>query len=399
MRRKWPPSGIATRRVASLLDATTQPGFVDKPIIELDGTGAGAGTDGLLITADGSIVRGLLINNFLGDGIEINGGDNNQILGNFIGVDFEGDDALGNGGKGIRIDSGNSNIIGGSAIGYGNVISGNANDAITLKNNSDSNVIKGNLLGTDVTGTADLGNGISGVFIGSSSQNNIIGGALPGEGNVIAYNNNAGILIAGGGISGNTISGNSIHSNSLIGIDLGDDGVTENDAGDGDAGENALQNFPVLSAPAVTNGSHVLVDGTINSTANTTFRIEFFSNSAMDPSGNGEGETYLGYIDVTTDGSGNANYSATLTGSVGIGEFISATATDPAGNTSEFSDVVAAVGSNAILIVDTATDILDGDTSSIDNLLATRGADGFISLREARAAAALNHPNVLRGLW
>ena len=136
---------------------------------------------GLLITAVVSRVRDLLINNFLGDGIEITGGDNNQILGNFIGVDFEGDDALGNGGKGIRIDSGNSNIIGGSAIGHGNVISGNAGDGITLRNNSDSNVIKGNLIGTDITGTADLGNGLSGVFIGSCSQNNIIGGVLPGK--------------------------------------------------------------------------------------------------------------------------------------------------------------------------------------------------------------------------
>ena len=318
------------------LDATTQPGFVDKPIIELDGTGAGAGTDGLLITADDSIVRGLLINNFLGDGIEINGGDNNQILGNFIGVDFEGDDALGNGGKGIRIDSGNSNIIGGSASGDGNVISGNASDGITLRNNSDSNVIKGNLIGTDVTGTADLGNGLSGVFIGSSSQNNIIGGGLPGEGNVIAYNNDDGILIAGGGISGNTISGNSIHSNSEIGIDLGDEDVTQNDGGDGDSGENALQNFPVLT-DVTWSSTDVTIDGTLNSAASTTYRVEFFANTTVDTSGYGEGQTYLGFVDVTTDGSGNASFSRNLTVAVPAGASYTATATDPAGNTSEFS--------------------------------------------------------------
>ena len=114
-------------------------------------------------------------------------------------------------------------------------------------------------------------------------------------------------------------------------------GVTPNDPGDGDTGANNLQNFPLI-ASAVSGGGATTIHGTLNSTINTTFRLEFFSNTACDPSGHGEGETFLGFTDVTTDGGGNASFMVTFPTTVPAGQFITATATDPDGNTSEFSE-------------------------------------------------------------
>ena len=130
-----------------------------------------------------------------------------------------------------------------------------------------------------------------------------------------------------------------------LGIDLGNDGPTLNDTGDTDIGANNLQNFPVITS-AVSGGGTTTVQGPLNSKPLTEFRLEFFSNTACDPSGHGEGETFIGFTDVTTDGSGNASFMVTFPIAVPAGQLITATATDPNGNTSEFSEceVVAATG-------------------------------------------------------
>ena len=148
----------------------------------------------------------------------------------------------------------------------------------------------------------------------------------------------------------NPILSNTIFSNGNLGIDLAPNfgpptpgGITPNDPGDADIGPNNYQNFPVLTSASV-NGTNTSVLGTLNSTANTTFRIEFFANSAADPSGNGEGQRFIGFANVTTDTSGNATLSATNLPAVDSGSFITATATDPNGNTSEFSNVAPLVG-------------------------------------------------------
>jgi len=114
--------------------------------------------------------------------------------------------------------------------------------------------------------------------------------------------------------------------------------VSANDAGDGDAGPNNQQNFPQLTS--ATSGSTV-VAGTLNSAPDTQFRIEFFANTACDPSGYGEGETYIGYTTVMTGPSGDADIDVTLPATVPVGDFVTSTATDPAGNTSEFSECIA----------------------------------------------------------
>ncbi|HEU4597021.1 MAG TPA: DUF4214 domain-containing protein, partial [Pyrinomonadaceae bacterium] len=151
-------------------------------------------------------------------------------------------------------------------------------------------------------------------------------------------NTGAGISASAAGALNNSFLSNSIHSNGALGIDLSPTGVTANDAGDADAGPNNLQNFPVLSSATLAGGA-LSVAGTLDGTAATQFRVEFFANDACDASGNGEGRTFLGASDVTTGAGGNAAFNVTLGGAL-AGQFITATATDAAGSTSEFSPCV-----------------------------------------------------------
>src|SRR5262249_12563275 len=133
---------------------------------------------------------------------------------------------------------------------------------------------------------------------------------------------------------GTEITGNSIHDNAGLGIDLADDGVTPNDANDADSGANNLQNFPIIGTALV--GTPNTIRGTLNSTPGQTFTIHVYSNPTCDPSGNGEGQTLVGSTTTMTNGSGDGLW-ALNPGSLTIGDFITATATDSAGNTSEFS--------------------------------------------------------------
>ena len=184
-------------------------------------------------------------------------------------------------------------------------------------------------------GAEGLGNGLGITFENAGTSGNRVGGTAEGAGNVIAFNTAAGVHFSDAG-AGNTILGNSIHSNGGLGIDFFGDGPTENDAGDADAGPNGLQNFPVLTAAGPTSAT-----GTLDSTPDAAFRIEFFSSAEADPSGYGEGEVYLGFVDVTTDGSGQAVFTFDAPEEIPAGHVVAATATDTAGSTSEFSSGVA----------------------------------------------------------
>src|SRR5262249_41373959 len=122
-------------------------------------------------------------------------------------------------------------------------------------------------------------------------------------------------------------------------------GVTLNDPQDADTGPNGYQNFPVLSRAQ--SGATTRVVGTLNSTPGTTFTLDFYASAARDPSGYGEGQRYLGSTTVTTDGLGNAAFDLTLAATTASGEWVTATATDPAGSTSEFSLALQASPDNA----------------------------------------------------
>jgi len=166
--------------------------------------------------------------------------------------------------------------------------------------------------------------------------------------------------------TGNPILGNAVSSNGGLGIDLGSDGVTPNDAGDTDTGPNNLQNYPVLSAAATDGAGSADFVGSLDSAPSTTYRVEFFASAAADPSGFGEGERYLGFANVATDTAGNAVIDVSLATALTVGEFVTATATDPSNNTSELGAAIQAIGSQADLSLAKTDDV---DPAPVGGLL------------------------------
>ncbi|MCI0681621.1 MAG: SBBP repeat-containing protein, partial [Gemmataceae bacterium] len=334
--------------------------------------------------------RNIISGNVIGVSIDGSLSTANIIAGNYIGTMLDGDQALGNGTYGVFIGGGaHGNTIAGTAGGAGNVVSGNQYGIYVSDAGTDSNTIQGNLIGTNAAGDGDLGNAGDGIAIVAGAFGNLIGGVAAGEANTIAYNAGAGVSVSTGGL-GNRIRGNSIHSNDGLGIDLADDGVTANDAGDGDSGPNNLQNFPVLAGASVGASTHVA--GTLNSTANTQFTIDFYASAAADPSGFGEGQRYLGSTTVTTDGSGNADFDLVLPSATTVGEAITATATDPAGNTSEFS---AAVIATDFVVTSTAD---SGPGTLRDIIVHANALDGLDTITFNIAGAGVHTISVLSAL-
>jgi len=307
--------------------------------------------------ASNNTMQDNVISGNFGHGIFVNGGSGNLIEGNFIGTDETGTSALGNSLNGVAI-SGSNNTVGGTTAAARNILSGNG-VGITISGGgvaSAGNLIQGNYIGTDVTGNVALGN-LDGVRITNNAPNNTVGGTTAGAGNLISGNTQFGVRIQGGAATGNALLSNSIFANTSLGIDLGADGVTTNDAGDGDTGPNNRQNFPVLTAATTTS-----LTGTLNSTPNTTFTLEFFSNTACDSSGHGEGEALLGSTLVMTNGSGDAFFTFSFPSPLALGDNLTATATDPANNTSEFSACL------EVAVLEVAIDIKPGsDPNCINN--------------------------------
>jgi CSLREA domain-containing protein len=498
-------SGVHSLVLLSALPPVTNPVIIDGTTegtsnpggsIEINGMSAGTNANGLDVQGGNSMILALAINHFSGNGIKLDTNNSDTVQGCFIGTDFGGTTGMGNGQNGILVNNTTGNTIGGTALGAGNVISGNGGDGVLLQgggatanvlqgnrigvnaagtaiianagdgvlvsagqdniignsrtpgdtssgarniisgNGKDgvhiqnlsatNNVVTGNYIGVTAVGTGTLGNlaagveldGAVGTFMGFKVVNviggnaigvvldngaqdnavvnnyigvgadgmtavgnagqgvalhssgtagelpvqvNSIGGTAPGAGNIIAFNGQAGVAVfsmplAGNGQQndGNQILGNSIYSNSLsspateVGIDLvatttfpTDDGPTPNTPGGPHTGPNDLQNTPVLSGAANNrNNAGTVVAGTLNSTPNSTFRIEIFDNTTANQTGFGEGKTFLTFLNVTTDAAGNATFSAILTPTVPLGHFLTATATDPNRNTSEFCKAV-----------------------------------------------------------
>ena len=315
------------------------------------------------------------------EGISIAGGSTgNLVEGNYIGTDVTGTQALPNG-AGVILAVGysiipggtfpgtptQSNVIGGTVAGSGNLISGNAGSGVVVASAAgivQGNVIAGNLIGTDATGAQPLHNNGDGVTFENNAAYNTVGGSAAGSGNTIAYNLGAGVNINPGGsgatneavigntifsnknagvlvYSGtqNTVSQNSIYSNQQLGIVLGVSGVTQNSSCQTvTTGANLLQNAPVLTAGAGNtfvsatatdpngntsefsncvatslNGSLLTIAGSLNSTPNTTYTIEYFSDTSCDASGYGQGQTYLGAMPYTTASSSGSGGTAACT--------------------------------------------------------------------------------------
>jgi uncharacterized repeat protein (TIGR01451 family) len=295
-----------------------------------------------VVTPSGVLSSGNVISGNKQNGVFFFGGvSSNSVQGNIIGLDGTGALAIPNGSDGIGVLGANRNLIGGTLAGTGNVISGNKGPGIGFVGGANFQ-IEGNLIGTDKTGTLNRGNGGAGIDF-NGGDNTVVGGPLNNAGNVIAFNGQsaafgaAGVSVFSG--TGITITSNSIFSNTRLGIDLGADGVTANHPGGSTSGPNLFQNYPVLSQ-AVSGAGRTLIQGTISAVPDSSYLIQFFTNPSADPSGFGQGKSFIGQTPVTTDGNGNAIINVVLPNPSVIGSFVSATATDSIGDTSEFSSDV-----------------------------------------------------------
>ncbi len=284
------------------------------------------------------------------------GSTGNAVLGNFIGTNSTGQAGLGNAVAGVILDTNAFiNFVGFSTAGAGNVISGNKVGVELTGAGTSSNLVQANLIGVAPNGVTALPNTTHGVLITTNASNNLVGGVTAGDGNIIANSGRDGVLvgsdsqIAGTTAAGdgNAIESNSIYSSTRLGIFLGNDVTTNppivlgNDALGHTGINNNYQDYPSLTSAAAVGVSTTIV-GTLASPNNpgSTFRIEFFSTPTPNASAFGEGKTFLGFLTVTTNAMGNFAFTVSLPVMTIAGQYLSATATDPLGNTSEFSQSV-----------------------------------------------------------
>lgn len=312
-------------------------------ILQATDTVVGTGVDGNVISANGS--SGLSVGNAV---------DGTTIVGNRIGTDASGLLPRGNGNHGISISSNNTSDVRVDA----NVVAANAASGVRL-DEANRVVLVRNRIGVDLDGRA-MGNLGHGVFVDDSDES-VVGGLAADDANVIANNGGAGIAVAQTGAD-NQFLRNAIGANGGLGIDLGVDGPTANDALDADDGPNGFQNAPTLTA-ATRNGDGTLsIAGRYEGAADATFRVELFASPAADPSGFGEGVSFVGTIDVTTDAAGSATFAFDSAAAIALGVFASATATSSAGDTSEFSNAVQSVqGDTGGTVAGTIFDDADQD--------------------------------------
>lgn len=398
-----PLSPLPDVRGGITIDGATQTAFSGDsnpfgPEVVLNGSMLVSGT-GINISGDNGGVKGLVVNGFPGTGLALSRlpfdptPSGNQILNNYIGTDPTGSFAVPNvsgisiGGFGTPGAEARDNRV------ENNVISGNTSLAFSSCDIKGTQIIN-NKIGTNRTGTSGIPNGGGLVMFCTGSLENVI------RDNTIAYNHGDAIRSEPDFRFGNFHHENSIRHNSIFlneGLAINwspppfgtIDGPTPNDACDADiTGSNFLQNFPVLTK-AETDGSSTTIEGTLNSNASQTFEIELYANDVADPSGFGEGQTYLDVVTIATDASCNAGFSIVLPLAVPAGKFITATATNSTGNTSEFSASLEVVSSCDSALTDTGTRIGVGAGPS-RAIVTPNGAEVYVTNNSSNSVSVIN---------
>ena len=355
-----PTSPLPAASGATTIDGTTQPGYTGTPLITLDGGAAGANADGLQLLGGRSTLKALTMTRFGGRGLVVaddnnlvdgiaattNGGDGVRAQSS-VGMTLRNLTVTGNGGAGLRIDG----------------ASGVSVTSLTTTGNQGGGVVASGV-GNTVQGGSVTGNTGAGVLIQSASNTTVQGATISG-------NSGAGVVVASG--TGNAILGNSISGNGGLGIDLGGDGVTPNQPGGG--GPNNHQPFPVITW-ASTRPSHAPLtelQATLLAAPNTTYRVELFDNAACDAAGYGEGQTFVAARSVTTGQDGRGVFVYTQSTALAQGRIITATATDPAHNTSEFSKCQAVTLAN-----DTWANALSLPLTQVDSNIYAAAVEQFV---------------------
>jgi Chitobiase/beta-hexosaminidase C-terminal domain len=327
------------------------------------------------------------------DGVTIVGqsATGNVVQGNYIGTDASGTVAMGNTRSGVRLttapsslsDTASNNQIGGTSGGATNLISGNGANGVALIGNllgGSGNRIEGNWIGLDLSGSGAIPNGVDGVLISTVALNgvataNVVGGAYPGAGNLIEGHPGAGVKLEGAGAASNTVAGNFIgvtdvgdaFGNAGPGVSLSsspNNAVTANTVRSNGGGgllvssatgdrlsqnsifangglgidlqnANASQPAPLIASAVASTAT--LVSGSLTAAPSTIYLVELFSSPSCDASGSGEGAAFLGSASVQTAANGAAALQTVMPTPLALGSVVTATATDPNGNTSTFS--------------------------------------------------------------
>ena len=327
-----------------------------------------------------SPAEGNLISGNRGDGIMLFGSDvtRNVIQGNLIGTDVSGTAAVGNRGDGINIDQADANFIGDNDYAR-NVISGNLGNGVAIVNGATRNQIFGNSIGTQGDGISPLGNAEAGVYI--DGDNNKISNGRAGNENTIAYQGGGGVIVVGG--NRNTIRGNAIFANVGLAIDLGDDGPTANDPSDTDTGPNLRQNYPELRWAVA---DFLRVSGRLQSLPDTNYVIDIYAGDPAVEWGP-EAKRHLGWTSASTDSTGIAYFEMELESAIPSGNLLVATATDASGNTSELSPPIVAARPSS-----DGTVFVDAD--ALGTATGEKWEDAIPSLQTAlEVAEALNADN------
>ena len=404
--------------------------------LKLANSGSGVATYGANVSIGGTVAgSGNIISGNGGEGIYIGGGSGLAIRRNYIGTDATGMFALGNGGYAIRADGAPGTQIG--TPGNGNVMSANER-GVVLGYDASGYFIRGNIIGLSKDATQRLGNNEYGISIGTAD--NLVGGTTLGAFNVIGASTYYGILISGTGATNNRIENNyigtnvalasglgnwfgiviygghdnfignvaagtgnvitdsindgiynwygshnhflqnSVYGNGGVGIENLPRGPRVNDLLDPDYGPNNGQNFPTVT-DATTAAGNVTVAGFLESEASKQYRVEYFVSPDCEASGFGEGQHYIGFQNVSSNASGKAVLGTSLPTAY-VSGFVTATATDPDGNTSEFSPCIA-IGSSGAGEFNLAGPFLAYEDFSPLEITVTRslGFTGAVSVR------------------
>jgi hypothetical protein len=349
----------------AVVDGTTQPGYAGSPVVEIDGSGAGSEADGLVITGGGSTIKGLVVNRFDGSGIRIREKGENRIIGNFVGTDASGTEARGNG-TGVVVEDvaletrgGFGNLIGGAKPGEGNLLSGNGRGVLVR----------------DVFGAN------SGLVTYTTLEGNLIGTDASGEsplgnrGDGVVLDEASRIVI-GGREAG---AGNVIAFNDGIGVtsDRGNLGarilsnaIFGNDGGGIQYGVGSIGNPPVITSVEIGGGQVRIRGGVLYSGPSTTRQVllQFFANDACDPGGKSQGERFLGEVELNIVDSDRAVFDRTFQGSIPPAGGVTATSTDyGTDTTSRFGLCVGDTGGCVapfITVPPAALDVRSGGTAT-----------------------------------
>ena len=356
-----------------VIDGTTEPDYPGIPVVVLDGSALAAGS-GLALTGPDVTVRGLAIGGFPEDGVHVSdasatvveachlgtdwtgliGAPNGQAgvrVADSSGVGLTGNVIAGNGGAGVRAAGATALVVSGNTIGAtsqadeplgnagpglwlsacpgamvsGNLVAANGEQGVRLSGDAAGAVLEANTVGTNLQGALGLGNTGDGVALTEGATGVRVGGLTTDVINVIAYNTGAGVAVYGES-QDIAVLGNVIDGNAGLPIDLGGDGLTPNDAGDGDEGPNQLQNFPELQS-VVTGAGSTSVQGALDAPVGTTLRIELYASSLCSKSEHGGLQLLAGDVNTVAGADGVASFEATLSPAVPVGWSVLATAT------------------------------------------------------------------------